>query len=203
MEKYHSKNQKLLRTCSFILGIIIFFFTSCRNDSQVDDLDLVKAFKPGDKYFKSSLVSLHFVIETSSIDKIDTLFKQLIEDNKLPMTANGIPDGIYTGESPKDAFDYKHVVKIEVENEKIVSIDYNEIPPRGSGKQEDENYCKEMSITGTTPAKAYPAMEKQMLKEQDILKIDAVSGATYSLYRFRYALTVAMIKGLLSAQESG
>ena len=67
----------------------------------------------------------------------------------------------------------------------------------------ENNFMNKFSIiTGTTPAIAYPVMEKQMLEEQDMMSVDAVSGATYSLYRFRYALTVTMIKGLLSAQKS-
>ncbi len=199
----HLKNNLMTRFSIFLfVGILTLGLTSCNDEPELSDLDQIKAFQPEDKYFKSSLVSLHFVIETSSIEKIDTLFKQLIEKYKLPMTVKGVPDGIYSGESPEDAFDFKHVVKIEVEDEKIVSIDYNEVPSEGPGKQEDEAYCKEMSITGTTPAIAYPVMEKQMLEEQHMMKVDAVSGATYSLYRFRYALTMAMIKGMLSAQES-
>ena len=203
MKNYYRINQNGLRTFSFLLGLIIISITACKNNPELSDLDLIKSFKPDDKYLKSSLVSLHFVIETSSIEKIDTLFSQLIENYDLPVTASGIPDGIYSGQSPEDAFDFRHIVKIEVKDEKIVSIDYNEVPPEGPGKQEDEAYCKEMSITGTSPAIAYPAMEEQMLEKQDMMDVDAVSGASYSLYRFRYALTLAMIKGLLSADKEG
>ena len=65
------------------------------------------------------------------------------------------------------------------------------------GKQEDEAYNEEMSVTGTTPANAYPILENQLLKKQDLSKINAVSGATYSLYRFKYAVIVALIKAQL------
>jgi major membrane immunogen (membrane-anchored lipoprotein) len=54
-----------------------------------------------------------------------------------------------------------------------------------------------MSITGTTPAIAYPILEQKLLSTQDILKVDAVSGASYSLYRFRYAVTIALMKANL------
>ena len=51
-----------------------------------------------------------------------------------------------------------------------------------------------MSISGTTPAVAYPMLEKQIVEKQNMMDVDAVSGATYSLYRFRYAMTVGLMK---------
>jgi major membrane immunogen (membrane-anchored lipoprotein) len=128
---------------------------------------------------------------------VDTLFRQLIEAYDLPVSASGVKDGVYTGESPYDAFDYKHVVKIRVEDGKFVEVDYNEVKRDGHGKQEDEEYCEEMSVTGTTPAIAYPDMEEMLLTTQDITKVDGVSGATYSRYRFRYAVTIALMKALI------
>ena len=76
------------------LGIMTLGLTSCNNEPEPGDLDQIKAFQPEENYFKSSLVSLHFVIETSPIDKIDTLFSQLIDNYNLPVSASGIPDGI-------------------------------------------------------------------------------------------------------------
>jgi major membrane immunogen (membrane-anchored lipoprotein) len=184
-----------------ITGLAVFMMNGCDRE-QKSDLELIKAYHPEDKYFKSSLVSLHYVIETSPISRVDTTFGQLVDSYDLPFTAKGIPDGNYTGESPYDAFDFKHIVSITVEDEKIVAIDYNEVHKDGMGKEEDEEYCQEMSITGTTPAIAYPNMESQMLQKQDMLQVDATSGATYSLYRFRYALTVAFMKGLIAANQA-
>ena len=152
-----------------------------------------------DKYFKASLVSLHFIMETSPISRVDQTFNQLIQEQDLPTNALSCKDGIYTGESPFDAYDFKHVVKIEIKEEKIISVDYNEIMKDGIGKQEDEEYCKEMSVTGTTPAIAYPKLESQLVDKQDILKVDAVTGATYSLYRFRYAVLIALMKARLES----
>ncbi|HUX59644.1 MAG TPA: hypothetical protein VMV47_19405 [Bacteroidales bacterium] len=177
---------------SFLTVIFIFLITSCRE--QPDSLDEIKLFHPDDKYFKSSMVSLHFIIETSSIDRVDSIFYQMINQYDLPVDAKGAKDGTYKGESPYDAFDYKHIVEMEIKDEKIVSLDYNEIHKNGIGKEEDESYCKEMSVTGTSPDIAYPLMEAEMLEKQNTMKVSAVSGATYSLYRFRYAITVALMK---------
>lgn len=183
------------RLISILFLLVMCQLLSC--SSQEDSLDLVKSFRPEDKYFKSSLVSLHFVIETSPIEKIDTLFRQLIQHYDLPLNAEGARDGTYTGESPYDAYDYKHVVRIRIENSKIIEADYNEVKKGGTGKEEDTEYCEEMSVTGTTPAIAYPIMEQELLDTQVFMKVDAVSGATYSLYRFRYAVTIALIKAYL------
>jgi len=67
----------------------------------------------------------------------------------------------------------------------------------GNGKQEDDEYCEEMSVTGTTPSIAYPTMEEMLLSTQDMMEVDGVSGATYSLYRFRYAVTVALMQAFI------
>ena len=116
----------------FICFILTGLVSSC-SCYQEEDLDKVKAFKPEDEYFKSALVSLHFIMETSPIGEVDTMFRQLIEAFGLPVSASGVKDGVYTGESPYDAFDYKHVVKIKVENGKFVEVDYNEVKKDGHG----------------------------------------------------------------------
>jgi major membrane immunogen (membrane-anchored lipoprotein) len=190
--------NNLLKANAFPYIFILLILGSCTPcDCPEDSLDNIKAFKPENKYFKSALVSLHFTMETSPTDEVDTYFKQLIGQFNLPLSAEGAKNGTYYGASPYDAFDYRHEVKIEIREGKIVAVDYNEVHKNGTGKQEDEEYCEEMSITGTTPAIAYPLMEKMLLESQDLMQVDAVSGATYSLYRFRYALTVALMQAMI------
>jgi major membrane immunogen (membrane-anchored lipoprotein) len=183
----------------FLLLIIPFLaLSSCGScDCQEDSLDKVKAFKPDDKYFKSALVSLHFNMETSHVDEVDKLFMQLIKMYDLPISAEGAKDGSYVGASPYDAFDYRHEVKIQIKEGKIVALDYNEVKKDGHGKQEDEEYCEDMSVTGTTPAIAYPIMEEMLLSAQNMMQVDGVSGATYSLYRFRFAVTLALMQAYI------
>ena len=193
------QNQLLL---FLFVGLFSLVFSCQPQEEKVfESLDEIKAFKPDDKYFKSSLVSLHFLVETSSIAEVDSFFRQMMQVYNLPADARGVPDGVFKGESPYDAFEFKHIVEIEVKDEKIVSVDYNEIHSTGWGKQENEEYCKEMSVSGTTPAIAYPLMEDQLLQTQNMMAVDAVSGASYSLYRFRYAMAVALMKGLLEVEN--
>lgn len=171
---------------------IAIIFASCT--SERDSLDAVRDYRPDDKYFKSGLVSLHFLTEVSPIPKVDSAYSEMIAHYDLALDAEGAKDGTYTGSSPRDAFDYRHEATITIRDEMIVDIDYNEVNREGEGKEEDEAYCKEMSIAGTTPAIAYPLMEKQLLETQDLGAVDAVSGATYSFYRFRFAVMVALMK---------
>lgn len=190
----------LKKTSLFVVIFLGLLLQSCCYKScmkKTDSLDAVKPFKSEDKYFKAGLRGLHFIIETSAIPKVDSVFTQMVDHFGLPVDATGCPDGTYTGQSPPDAYDYAHWVKLKIENEKIVWIDYNEIKPDGKGKQEDKAYCEEMNAAGTNPSIAYPHMEKEMLEEQTIMTIDGVSGASYSRYRFRYAVTVALMKARL------
>ena len=169
---------------------------------EEDSLDKVKAFHAEDEYFKAALVALHFQMETSPVDEVDRLFQQLIMRYSLPLDASDAKDGTYHGASPYDAFDYRHEVEIEVREGTIVAVDYNEVHKDGIGKQEDEEYCEKMSVTGTTPALAYPLMEKMLLENQNLPEVDAVSGATYSLYRFRYAVSLALMQAIIEATST-
>lgn len=180
-----------MKTLKYFLPLFALF--SCTM-MEKDSLDEVKNFNSANKYFKTSAVNMHFLIETRDTEKLDTLFYQWIKSHNIPFDARGCKDGDYVGESPYDAFDYKHVVKIKIENEKIISIDYNEIKKDGNDKETDKEYNEEMSATGTSPSIAYPDYEKQMLNKQDYMKVDAVTGATYSMFRFRYALAIALMK---------
>jgi len=176
--------------------MMVLILISCSGTKS--SLDEVKKFQPDDKYFKASLVSLHFQIETSDIPTVDKAFQQVVDHYSIPTDASGCADGVYTGDSPYDAYDYKHAVTIEIKDEKVIKVDYNEIHVNGIGKQEDKKYCEEMSVTGTDPSIAYPAMEKQLLDRQQIMEVDGMSGASYSRYRFRYAVMVALMKARLA-----
>ena len=195
LSQYLNHQIKVYLILLFIPLLVLSSCGSC--DCQEDSLDKVKAFKPDVKYFKSALVSLHFMMETSPVDEVDKQFMQLIKMYDLPISAEGAKDGSYVGESPYDAFDYRHVVKIQIKEGKIVALDYNEVKKDGHGKQEDEEYCEEMSVTGTTPAIAYPIMEEMLLSTQNMMQVDGVSGATYSLYRFRFAVTLALMQAYI------
>lgn len=190
--------KRFLTTCMIILFIFLFFNCST---VEKDHLEEIKNYNHSDRFFKASVKNMHFLIETRSPEELNLLFEQWIKENNIPTDASGCKDGIYIAESPYDAYDYKHVVTIEIKNEKIIKIDYNEIKKNGKGKENDIEYNEEMRVTGSSPSIAYPIYENQMLEKQNFMKVDAVSGATYSLYRFRYALSIALMKAKMGKNK--
>lgn len=139
------------------------------------------------------LEKIHWIIERSDMNKVRSAFKELCDENHLSSLVSGLKDGTYKGASPADDYGYRHEVVFEMRSGKMISIDYDEIHKDGHAKQHDEEYCKQMLQSGTTPAIAYPIYENQMLKKQDFNQIDAVSGASYSDYRFRLAILYAIL----------
>ncbi len=141
------------------------------------------------------LDKLHLIIERSSIDSVKVHYAKIMTALNLPLTSLKLPDGQYHGESPYDDYNYKHEVTFEVKEGKLISVDYDEVHKLGNGKQNDTTYCKKMSVSGTTPAIAYPIYEKALLQTQNAEAIDAVSGASYSLYRLKLAIAYALLNG--------
>lgn len=139
------------------------------------------------------LEKIHWIIERSDMNKVRSAFHEICDENHFPGLVSGLKDGTYKGASPADDFGYRHQVTFEMKGGKMISIDYDEIHKDGHGKQHDEAYCKRMLKSGTTPATAYPSYENQMLEKQDFNRIDAVSGASYSDYRFRLAILYAIL----------
>ena len=86
-----------------------------------------------------------------------------------------------------------HEVVFEMKSGKMISIDYDEIHHDGHAKQCNEDYCNRMLQSGTNPAIANSKYEMEMLTKQNYNQIDAVSGASYSLYRFKLAILYAIL----------
>jgi major membrane immunogen (membrane-anchored lipoprotein) len=139
------------------------------------------------------LEKIHWIIERSGMNKVRSAFKEICDENHFSSLVSGLKDGTYKGASPADDYGYRHEVVFEMRSGKMISIDYDEIHKDGHAKQHDKEYCKRMLQSGTTPAIAYPIYENQMLKKQDFNQIDAVSGASYSDYRFRLAILYAIL----------
>ena len=142
---------------------------------------------------EATLEQLHLIIERSDINVVRKKFQEICSGNKFPSLVSSLKDGIYKGATPYDDYHYRHEVTFEMKNGQMISIDYDEIHRDGHAKQHDEEYCKNMLQSGTTPAIAYPKYESGMLEKQDFNQIDAVSGASYSLYRFKLAVLYAML----------
>ena len=139
------------------------------------------------------LEKIHWIIERSDMNKVRQGFQKICDENRFSSLVSGLKDGPYKGASPADDYKYRHEVTFEMKGGKMISVDYDEIHTDGHAKQHDEEYGKRMLQSGTTPAIAYPNYENQMLKKQDFNQVDAVSGASYSDYRFRLAILYAIL----------
>ena len=147
---------------------------------------------------ETALTKVEQYIERHHISNVKTVFDFFVDLISVPLTPKGCKDGTFKGESILDDYKYKHVISLTIKDEKIVSIDYDEVKKDGTGKRNNKKYCEEMKKgTGVSPAEAYPQYEQRLLEHQDISKVDAVSGASYSLYRFR----TSAIRALIEAQE--
>ncbi|HLN72521.1 MAG TPA: hypothetical protein VK205_04450, partial [Prolixibacteraceae bacterium] len=109
------------------------------------------------------LEQMHWLIERTDIQSVGIGFESFCKQNDFPSVVRQLKNGIYKGASPEDDYGYHHEVTFEMKNGKMISIDYDEIHKDGHAKQHDEEYCKRMLESGTTPAIAYPQYESQML----------------------------------------
>lgn len=184
-----------------ILCLIILVFLSKGCISHTDDLDKIKQYHPDKKYFKAGMKNLFFRIETNETFMVDSTMKQFFDKYEIPTNASGCADGVYSAESPYDAFDYKHIITIQIQNESIITVNYDEVSKNNAGKRTDKKYNQEMSRGGASLEDAYPFMEKELLLKQDIQDVDAVSGATYSLFRFRYVMGIALMKAKIETKN--
>lgn len=164
--------------------LILFMFIVLKAFSQNQSSDKQKA---------QILEKIHWLIERSDMNTVRAQFSQICADNSLPSIVSGLKDGTYKGSTPADDFGYRHEVVFEMKKGKMIFIDYDEIHTDGHTKQHDPEYCRRMLENGTTPAIAYPKYESWMMETQDYNRIDAVSGASYSLYRFKLAILYAML----------
>jgi major membrane immunogen (membrane-anchored lipoprotein) len=139
------------------------------------------------------LEKTHWMIERSDINKVKTEFQEICNENHFSSIVKGLKDGTYKGATPADDYGYIHEVIFEIQNGKMVSLDYDEINSDGHAKQSNKEYCEQMLQSGTTPAIAYPKYETEMIVKQDFNLVDAVSGASYSLYRFKLAILYAIL----------
>ena len=184
--------KQMLAICLVFLSVI-----TCEKQHTATLEDL-KPWKLDDKYFKANLRYLYFVSESCEIPRTNETFDTIQKMYNLPLDAKDCHDGVYRAATPPDPYDYRHVITLTIRNEKIVNVDYDEVHLDGHGKQSDTLYCKEMSVAGTTPAIAYPIMEKQLVDNQNIMQVDGVTGASYSRFRFRYAAMMALVSARLS-----
>lgn len=140
----------------------------------------------GKEKFYSNLVGK--VEGATNASSLYTTFKNHYEKGELYYSVENLKDGFYEGRSGKDNYGYEHVITFEVANGKIIKVNYDEIKGE-NGKKFDENYWENMGIN---LSKVYEKYEKQLIEKQNMMDLDQVAGASYSLYRMRLAFSKAI-----------
>ena len=144
---------------------------------------------------------MNLMIERSRVDTVNKYLRYFIDKYSLPVTPENMEDGLYMGISPKDDFGYEHAIIMDIRDGKIVEVSYDEYKD-GHSKTADSAYGAEMNKhrEASAPALTYPAYEQQLLEKQDLFEMDAISGATYSMYRLWFVATQALEKGPVSPE---
>ncbi|HYW95103.1 MAG TPA: hypothetical protein VE870_05920 [Bacteroidales bacterium] len=156
--------------------IAAFFLLSCnRQPRQNDSL-------PG----KEDYTIMHFIVERTRTDTVKKYMDYFIAEHHLRTGFSGLADGEYSAVSPSDDFHYTHSIQLVVKNGELVSVHYDENGEDGHSKKDDEDYNAEMKASGgSCPKESYPFYEDELLRKQDLLEVDGLSGSTYSLYRMQ------------------
>ncbi|WP_075572930.1 FMN-binding protein [Colibacter massiliensis] len=111
-----------------------------------------------------------------------------------------VKDGTYTAESSMDKVHGKAVITLTIADHKITAVDYKGIDKDGTTVKTSD-YGKDKDPTNAKKAQvAYRAQSQyvdELLKKQDLSKVDAISGATINYNQFIEAVN----KDLEQAQK--
>jgi major membrane immunogen (membrane-anchored lipoprotein) len=98
-----------------------------------------------------------------------------------------IANGYYTAEADAfDEFGWKEYITIYVDNNRIVTVEYDAKNTSGFLKSWDMNYMRQMNaLGGNYPSKYTRYYATALLNRQNPERIDVLSGATVSFYSFK------------------
>lgn len=178
----------------FLLGIALITFLLSNSFTTKPLQQKKETLQSNIKVRDADWEKLHLMIERSPVDTVKANFEKFVSKNALQTTAQKCANGKYIGLTPPDDYGYLHLAVIEIERGKIINIYYDELKSNGTNKRTDINYNREMLKSGSSPSIAYPIYEQQLMNNQNYMNVDAVTGATYSLYRFRMAVAKALEK---------
>ena len=114
-------------------------------------------------------------------------------------TSGGLKDGYYTAEDKNGSNGWYEYLTIYVNDNTIVSVEYNAKNSSGFIKSWDMDYMRVMESTDGTYPNEYTRMyANQLIQSQDAEDIDAISGATHSNNTF-----IELAKAVLKKAKAG
>lgn len=120
---------------------------------------------------------------------LSSLFSSACSQNAL-----GMQDGYYTAETASfDKDGWKEYIAIYVNDNKIITVEYNAKNSSGFIKSWDMQYMRNMNeASGTYPNKYARAYAVALLNRQNPAKVDAITGATHSGVKFQLLAEAAI-----------
>jgi major membrane immunogen (membrane-anchored lipoprotein) len=104
-------------------------------------------------------------------------------------------DGVYSAKDTPDKRTYVAELRITIAGGVITKIEYNEADKANKSKWTDKAYNANMKkIAGIAWTEAIQALQANLLKVQDVSKLDAVSGASETSERFKELAEVVLAK---------
>lgn len=112
--------------------------------------------------------------------------------------AQQLKDGIYYAEEDSfDAHGWKGMITIVVKNGKITEVFYDEINQSNELKNLNNSYSQTMKAASKiTPKGAAEKLSASLIAKQDPAKVDAVTGATGSVEKFKALAQKALKEGV-------
>lgn len=108
-------------------------------------------------------------------------------------SSNSLKDGYYTAEMADFSNGWKEFLTIHVEDETIVSVEYNARNASGFIKSWDMAYMRRMNAAkGTYPNYYTRTYARQAIEQQSGENIDTVAGASISGGNFRLMMAAAI-----------
>jgi major membrane immunogen (membrane-anchored lipoprotein) len=107
-----------------------------------------------------------------------------------------LSDGYYTAEAEKfDKNGWKEFVTIYINNNKIVTVEYNARNASGFIKSWDMDYMRIMNaVSGSYPNQYTRFYAVSLVNRQDPSRVDALTGASHSYHYFRELAGAALDK---------
>lgn len=110
-------------------------------------------------------------------------------------TEGKFTNGAHKAELEPDERGWKPIVEVTVKDGKITAANYDEVNGEGKKKSEDKDYGEAMKgASGVSPTEAYKRLEESLIKEQDVDKVEVVTGATDSSNSFKEVTKKALKK---------
>jgi len=172
------KNKKLIFV--LIISLLISSLVGCNTNNDQAEPERPAENIPGDN---------------NGMDQNGNDQNQMDQNNNMDneTSMKKYKDGEYEAELDPDERGWRSVVKIEVENNEITNVDYDEFDENDKKKSEDEEYNKTWkSASDIDATEAYPQLEEELIKTQDVDQIETITGATGSTENFKEVVSKAL-----------